>query len=95
LFYGSSWRLSCSSTEHSVNLLASDDDSKKIEEKSEDKRLLTIPIKINIEKNLPPGIVEDAPPPNPPMTKTSQSTYSKKNYKNVRQRERGKRRSSR
>jgi hypothetical protein len=67
LFYGSSWRLSCSSTEQSVNLLASDDDNTKIEEKSEEKSerksLLTIPIEINIEKNLPPGIVEDEAPP--------------------------------
>jgi hypothetical protein len=55
--------LSRSSTEQSVNLLASDNDSIKNEEKNEDKIMLTIPIKINIKQNLPPQIVDNAAPP--------------------------------
>jgi hypothetical protein len=67
--------LSRSSTEQSVNLLASDDDSIKNEEKNEEKRMLTLPIEINIKQNLPRRIVDNAAPPNHPMTITSQSTF--------------------
>jgi hypothetical protein len=55
--------LSSSSTEESVNLLASDDETIKKKERSQQKRLLTIPVQIDIQQNLPPRIVDDADSP--------------------------------